>query len=83
MSDSERIIELDATPTISDSDYVVIDGQDGTRKTPVSNLFSLHGDDVPSPDQGIPGMIYVRTSSGTVVKNIYHKKNDTDWKIIK
>ena len=80
--DSERIIELDDTPKISNSDYVVIDGQDGTRKTPVANLFMIHGDDAPRSDQGIKGMLYVRTASGTVVKNVYHKINDTDWKII-
>lgn len=76
--ESKRITEITDEPTVTDDDYVVIDGLKGTRKIPISGLLVKFGYDDPEPDFGTRGMIFIKLS-GASIDSMYYKLTDNTW----
>ena len=75
---AKRIKDITDRPQIKNSDYFVIDGDNGTRKVPASNVLVKFGTEYPPADLGVPGMLYLQMEGGTV-KFGYCKVDDTTW----
>ncbi|MBQ2856530.1 MAG: hypothetical protein IJE78_05270 [Bacteroidaceae bacterium] len=76
--ESKRIVEITDEPVVSDDDFAVIDGPKGTRRVPLANLLVKFGVDVPDPNYGIKGMVYLKLSGGNI-ESVYFKTSDTTW----
>ena len=69
-----RIVKLPDQPTLKDDDYLVIDGEDGTRKVLATESIILSGVAAPSADQGVSGSMYIQYNEDrTEVLCIYFK----------
>ena len=73
-----RIKDMTPQPKITDGDYFVIDGEDGTRKVPVENLLVLTGTSSPSANDGVDGEMYAQISSGKI-SGMYVKLPTYGW----
>ena len=73
-----RIKDMTPQPKITDGDYFVIDGEDGTRKVPVENLLVLTGEDTPTSDVGVDGEMYAQISLGKI-SGMYVKLPNYGW----
>ncbi|MBQ2856532.1 MAG: hypothetical protein IJE78_05280 [Bacteroidaceae bacterium] len=72
-----RISKLPDQPTLKENDYLVVDGEDGTRKVPVDQSVVLSGPTAPLVTQGILGSTYVQYGQ-TGVAAVYFK-TPTGW----
>ena len=79
--ESKRIEEISDDPAITDDDYYVIDNKGKTRKVSVSNFMVKSGEDDPTDDFGIPGMIYLKMS-GNSINKVYFKLKSNTWTTI-
>lgn len=76
--ESKRIDEITDEPVITDDDYYVIDNKGKTRKVPVSDFVVKSGQDVPTEDFGLVGMIYLKMS-GQSIDTVYYKIKEDLW----
>ena len=74
-----RISKLPDQPTLKENDYLVVDGEDGTRKVPIDQSVVLSGPTAPLLTQGILGSMYVQYGQ-TGVAAVYFKTPD-GWQI--
>ena len=78
MGDPIRIDDL-AEQSPSNDEYVIIDSEHGTRKTPVAMLFAKQGDQVPTSSiEAVEGTIFIK-HSGASVSAIYRKQSNGSW----
>ena len=77
-AEARRIIDITSDPSITDQDYFVIDGEQGTRKVPSANLIVKQGTTAPDPDMGVVGMLYLKMN-GVDVEKVYCKIDPTTW----
>ncbi len=76
--ESKRIINISGEPDVTDDDFVVIDGKNGTRCVPVANLLVKSGEDIPSDSFGVKGMLYLK-KTGNVIDSVYYKIEEDKW----
>lgn len=78
MGNPIRITNLNEQVPLND-EYVIIDSETGTRKTPVTMLFAKSGDMVPTSSlQAAEGTIFIK-ASGASVSAVYRKQADGSW----
>ena len=73
-----RISNLPDQPTLKSDDFLVVDGEDGTRKVPIDQSIALSGPTSPLPSQGVQGGMYVQYSQSGI-SAVYFKTPD-GWK---
>lgn len=73
----KRISSLSSQPELKANDYLVIDGEDGTRKVAVTDSIAMSGTDAPGSGQGIDGSMYVQYNQSGVVGVFF--KTEAGW----
>lgn len=73
----KRISNLPSQPELTPNDFLVIDGENGTRKVQVDGVLVRSGSDSPSGDFGVDGSMYVKYVDEEVVGVFF--KTDSDW----
>ncbi len=67
-----RISKLSSQPSLQEDDFLVIDGESGTRKVPVVDSMFPSGTTSPPENKGVLGSMYVQYNEDEVI-GIYFK----------
>lgn len=74
-----RISVLPDQPTLHDDDYLVIDGESGTRKVPATESLVLSGVVSPIEDKGVLGSMYIQYNTDQDEVVCVYFKSPTGW----
>lgn len=74
-----RISNLPSQPALQEDDYLVIDGENGTRKVPATESLVLSGIASPPEDKGVLGSMYIQYNTDQDEVVCIYFKSPTGW----